>query len=190
LKARGFGAKWIRWIEIILNSGTFAILLNEFPSKQIYYKIGVRQGDHISPLLFVLAADLLQSILNKALLQGNLTTPIACPTFPDFYVIQYADDTLVVMQANSRQLICLKSLLNIFADSIGLKVNYHKSIKVPLNVDDERLSHFTNTLHCKKRKFPFLPTWDCPWVSQNHLLSTFCQWLLEWKEDYVALQIS
>jgi hypothetical protein len=56
------------------------------------------------------------------------------------------------MQANSRQLICLKSLLNIFADSIGLKVNYHKSIKVPLNVDDERLSHFTNTLHCKKKE--------------------------------------
>jgi hypothetical protein len=115
----------------------------------------VRQGDPLSPLLFVLAADLLQAILNKALHQGNLQALINCPPCPDFPIIQYADDTLVVMQANARQLICLKAILHSFAMSTGLKVNYHKSSMIPINMDGDRLAHFANTLCCQIGGFPF-----------------------------------
>jgi hypothetical protein len=56
------------------------------------------QGDPLSPLLFVLAADLLQSILNKAMAHNLIMKPIPC-TCPDFHIIQYADDTLVILKA-------------------------------------------------------------------------------------------
>ena len=75
----------------------------------------MRQGDPYSPLIFVLAADLLQSILNKAMILGIMTPPLHVNSCPDFPIVQYADDTLVLMRANARQLICLKSLLNTFA---------------------------------------------------------------------------
>jgi hypothetical protein len=68
--------------------------------KKFYYKRGVRQGDPLSPLIFVLAADLLQAILNKAMNQQLISPPISRAACPEFPVIQYADDTLVVMRAN------------------------------------------------------------------------------------------
>jgi hypothetical protein len=77
------------------------------------------------------------------------------PSCPDFPVIQYADDTLIVLKANANHLFCLKALLLSFAESTGLKVNYSKSNMFPINMDEERLSHFTNTLNCQKGSFPF-----------------------------------
>ena len=113
-------------------------MLNGVPGKKFYCKRGVRQGDTLSFLLFVLAADLLQSVLNKAMAHGLLSAPLEVPSCRDFPVIQYADDTLLVMQPKSIQLLCLKALLQTFATSTGLKVNFHKSLLVPLNIAEER----------------------------------------------------
>jgi hypothetical protein len=59
------------------------------------------------------------------------------------------------MQADARQLLCLKTILHSFAMSTGLKVNYHKSSMIPINMDSERLAHFANTLCCQTGSFPF-----------------------------------
>jgi hypothetical protein len=155
LKARGFGNKWIRWIEMILKSGTSSDMLNGVLGKKFYCKRGVRQGDPLSPLLFVLAADFLQSLLNKAMQQHLISPPLQYSACPDFPVIQYADDTLVIMKADAQQLLCIKAILNSYAQSTGLKINYSKSSMMPIGISEERLEHFANTMQCKKGSLPF-----------------------------------
>jgi hypothetical protein len=83
-----------------------------------------------------------------------ITLPINCPSCPDFSVIQYADDTLVICKANASQLVFLKALLHSFADSTGLKVNYNKSSMVSINLSEEMLHHFACTLSCKTVSLP------------------------------------
>jgi hypothetical protein len=63
-----------------------------------------------------------------------------------------ADDTLVILQADTSQLICLKAILHSFAESTRLEVNYNKYSMMPINMDEARLIHFSNTIHCTKRK--------------------------------------
>jgi hypothetical protein len=101
LSHKGFPSKWITWIESILKSGASAALLNGTPGKVFHYRRGVRQGDLLSALLFVLGADLLQSIINKASHMGLLKLPIKVGFITDFPVVQYADNTLLIMEACS-----------------------------------------------------------------------------------------
>jgi hypothetical protein len=97
--------------------------------------------------LFVLAADLLQTLLNRAK-DLNLNLPISLVSSSDFPILQYADDTLIFMEGCARQLVFLKSLLQTFATSTGLKVNYSKSMMIPVNIEERKMSILANTLGC------------------------------------------
>ena len=71
----------------ILSSGSSSVLLNGIPTKMFTCKRGVRQGDPLSPLLFVLAVDLLQTIINKAWQIGVIKHPL-CDSFEgDFPIL-------------------------------------------------------------------------------------------------------
>jgi retron-type reverse transcriptase len=72
----GFDDVWIKWMKCILDSGHSSILLNGVPGNTFHCKRGVRQGDPLSPLLFVAGAELLQKVINKEYQNGRLNLPI------------------------------------------------------------------------------------------------------------------
>lgn len=125
------------------------------PGKVLLCKRGVGRGDRLSPLLFLQAADLPHSILNKGKDVNLLKFPVPLSCSSDYPIIQYADDTLIVMEACSRQPITLKAHLHSFWESTWLKVNYSKSVMVPINIQEDRLQHLAGTFNCDKGSLPF-----------------------------------
>jgi hypothetical protein len=93
--------------------------------------------------------------VNEAMHRGilNLHLPERCGS--EFPIVQYADDTLLVLQAYPRQLLALKALSNTFAESTRLKVNYHNSNIYPINVSQERIDVLARTFDCQIGSFPF-----------------------------------
>jgi hypothetical protein len=154
LNHRGFPHKWITWVRDIMKSGTSSVLLNGVPSKVFHCRRGLDKG--IPYLLYYfLSADFLQSLINKAKDMGLLRLPINMWYTSDFPIIQYADDTLKIMEACPQQLLVLKSILNTFADSDGLKVNYSKSNMIPINLSPGRLTHLAAIFNCQEGSLLF-----------------------------------
>jgi hypothetical protein len=70
-----------------------------------------------------LAADVLQTLVNHPMTQLYIENPPPFQCSHDFSIVQYANDTLLIMQANVQQILHLKELLQSFGATFEMKVN-------------------------------------------------------------------
>ena len=152
LEARGFGCLFRGWVRAILATGKNAVLLNGVPGRWIQCKNGLRQGDPMSPYLFLSVADFLPRLVYGDTDEHHLLHPLVddlpCP------VIQYADDTLLVLRADRAQVRRLRELLDIFSRATGLCINFHKSTFVPICVEHDLAVDLAGILGCPVSSFP------------------------------------
>ena len=149
LQARGFNQLWCQWMDCILSSSKSAVLVNGCPGSWITCKRGLRQGDPLSPYLFLLVADTLQALIKSA-------TEIKHPIDDEApgVVLQYADDTLIVIRGAAQSAQHLKTLLDLFSAATGLHINFNKSTLVPIHMTDSEISQCTEILGCRQEEFP------------------------------------
>ena len=73
LKKMGFGDKWVSWIEWCISTATFSVLVNGSPAGFFGSSRGLRQGDPLSPYLFVLGMEALSLMIDKAVEGGFIS---------------------------------------------------------------------------------------------------------------------
>ena len=62
--------------------------------------------------------------------------------------------TLVIMERGAKKVFFLNSILNSFSESIGLKVNYRKSMMVPINIYEKKLNYLARSFGYAKGSLP------------------------------------
>lgn len=88
---------------------------------------GLRQGDPLSPYLFLLCVEGLSDSLHSAAVMGDISGVKVSPTAPIITHLLFADDSFLFFKANKEETQVIKELLNQYEMSSGQSVNYQKS---------------------------------------------------------------
>lgn len=134
LQAMGFSPRWRDWIATLLASSSSVVLLNGIPSSKIQHGKGLRQGDPLSPLLFILAFDPLHRAIAKASELGILKEQPGREI--KMRMSLYADDTIVFANPCREEIDTLLKIFKLFGNATGLKMNPGKSYAVPIRCDN------------------------------------------------------
>ena len=139
-----------------LSTIRFSILINGSPCGFFGSTRGLRQGDPLSPLLFVLVMDALGRMLDKVVLEGRLSGFSVGNLEGRSLAVSHlliADDTLIFCEANLDQIMILRMILIWFEAVSGLKINLGKSKIVPVGVV-HYIDLFLVVLGCKQGSLP------------------------------------
>lgn len=123
----GFDTKWIEWIMTCVRKTTFSVNINGSPKGFIQLERGIRQGDPLSPYLFILCAEVLSHMMRRAETQGNIIGIKISNASPSVTHLLFADDSLFFCQANMKAAKVIQNVLLQYECASGQKVNTNKS---------------------------------------------------------------
>ncbi|XP_062014092.1 uncharacterized protein LOC133730534 [Rosa rugosa] len=88
---------------------------------------GIRQGDPLSPYLFILCVEGLSSLISHAVSQGTLKGLKMSPQAPTIHHLLFADDSFLFGEASVVECSTFKSILNVYERASGQRINLEKS---------------------------------------------------------------
>lgn len=123
----GFSTKWIRWMDMCVRPVTYSFTVNDRLVGPISPGRGLRQGDPLSPYLFILCDEGLSSLLREQNRRGRLHGCSVSRRAPKVSHLLFADDSLLFCKASSEECTVLKESLNLYERVSGQAINYSKS---------------------------------------------------------------
>ncbi|CAJ2638128.1 uncharacterized mitochondrial protein AtMg01250-like [Trifolium pratense] len=132
-----FQTLWRKFIKECVCMATTSVLVNGSSTDEFSLERGLKQGDPLSPFLFLLAAEGLH-VLMEALVERNLFTGYNFGELNPISIshLQFADDTVLLGVKSWANVRTMRVVLVLFETMSGLKVNFNKSILVGVNIPD------------------------------------------------------
>ena len=127
MRRMGFEEQWISWIMKCVTSVSYSILINGTSQGHFKPGRGIRQGDPLSPYLFILCAEVLSHMMHQAEATQQLKGIKICSRGPALSHLLFADDSLFFTLANQRSAKAIQSILKRYEEVSGQAVNLRKS---------------------------------------------------------------
>ena len=122
----GFPERYVRLIMGCVSSTSFSILVNGQPSQQFKPSRGLRQGDPLSPFLFILCAEGLSSLLRDAEAKKEIHGLKFGKKVEAISHLFFADDSLLFTRANEGEVERVMDILTTYEAASGKKIEYRE----------------------------------------------------------------
>ena len=191
----GFHERWIELIMECVSSVKYQIRFNDTEMDEFIPTRGLRQGDPLSPYLFLICSEGLSSLLMHEEEIGGIEGIRVARNTPSISHLLFADDSLILMRATVQNATTLKRVLDTYCQSSGQRVSTPKSSVFfsPNTRVNERevvcqlLDILTEALSYKYLGLPTIVGVDKSDCFQ-HLVDRVCQRLKGWKEKFLSVQ--
>jgi hypothetical protein len=154
MQKMGFSHRWVQWIMACVTTVKFSAKFNGTLLEAFSPTRGLRQGDPLSPFLFLFVADGLLALLQKEVEVGGISPIKVCRNTPGISHLLFADDMMLFFRASENQATCVKKVLDEYEKGTGQLINPAKcSIffsSVCAQEDQERVR---NTLNVEQQAF-------------------------------------
>ena len=127
MERMGFSTRWINLIMECISSVSYSVLINGAAYGNIKLTRGIRQGDPLSPSLFLLCAEGLSALIHEAARNQCLTGISIARGCPRVTHLFFADDSILFCKATPAECQVLKSILRSYEEASGQKINTDKS---------------------------------------------------------------
>ncbi|GJX53515.1 RNA-directed DNA polymerase, eukaryota, reverse transcriptase zinc-binding domain protein, partial [Tanacetum coccineum] len=188
LKKFGFGDRWCHWIQSCLSSSRGSILVNGSPTSEFQFHKGLKQGDPLSPFLFILVMESLHLSFQKVVNAGLFKGVVLDNSLQNSHLF-YADDIVFVGKWCDSNINTIVHVLDCFFRASGLRINMHKSMIMGVAVENTKVTLAATNIGCMILKAPFnylgvkvggrtsrISFWD---ESTNKLLSRLSKWKMK-----------
>jgi hypothetical protein len=126
LRKLGFATKWISWIMCCVKTVTYSVRLNGELLEKFNPTRGLRQGDPLSPYLFLFVADGLSKLLQHEIDKRQIKELKVCRRSPGISHLLFADDNILFFEATTDQTNKVKSVLNRYERATGQQLSPDK----------------------------------------------------------------
>ena len=154
LEAFGFSKQWINLIFKFISTPKISILVNGTPKGFFSISRGIRQGDPLSPSLFIIMVEAFGRAVFEAYQQKEITDISVTRNLPNITHQQYADDTILPGKSSTQEALGFKNIVESYMDSSGQKFNKDKSEIFFMNTKLSLENQICGIMEYKKAKFP------------------------------------
>ncbi|KAJ0546635.1 putative RNA-directed DNA polymerase [Helianthus annuus] len=155
MEQMSFPLTFIKWIMATVNCARASVLVNGSPTQEFSCHRGLRQGDPLSPFLFIIAMEALTGVMKKACNLGIYEGVRLSNQGLVMSHFMYADDVIFLGNWSSNCVLNLTRILRCFYLASGLRVSLVKSSFFGVNVGNDSVQEVAGLLGCRVGCFPF-----------------------------------
>ncbi|XP_021843644.2 uncharacterized protein [Spinacia oleracea] len=127
LKGYGFSDRWVGLVSECITTVSYKALINGRTTRGFKPKCGLRQGDPLSPYLFLFCMDIFSRMLTLGESIGLFKGIKVSRRAPSINHLFFADDAMLFFKADEESCVNLKKIIEDFGRISGQQLNYKKT---------------------------------------------------------------